>query len=91
VRATPGPCTYDRESRSRGVIVYICSDRRFSFDRRRPVTRAWVSYPQRVVTTSRVCGNQEVNARGVLVCTRYEPQTVERFVQTSIRVRAIDP
>lgn len=91
VRATPGPCSYERESRRDRRIVYSCPGRTFSFDRRHPVTRAWLTYPQRVVSTRQVCGNWDVNVRGVRVCTRTESETVERFVPTSVRLQAIQP
>jgi hypothetical protein len=89
VRGTPGPCYYERDSRMRGGIIYRCSDRFIAFDRRRPVTRAYLSYPKQVKVTQRVCADYGTNSAGARVCTRYEMETTYRSVYVSIRLNPI--
>lgn len=89
VRATPGPCRYDADSKLRTAIVYECADRTVSFDRRYPVSRAYVNWTRRRSVMREVCTQQAVNAQGALVCSRRERERAEELVPASARIEPI--
>ncbi len=88
VDAVPGPCRYSPDSRPSGPIIYTCGNTTLSFDRQNPLARARVTFPKRVVETQRVCRIFTTDSRGQQVCSRYDYDQTERFVSTTIRLRA---
>lgn len=91
VRANPGPCSFAGHGpttmRAQRNLAYTCSEMILHFDPEYPVSRVTLWYPTIKRTTRRVCGNWEVNTRGVRVCTRYELEQVESRVLVSTRLR----